>query len=221
MADSKNKQAQGVNIEKESEEEKAGRKGLFGGWNSWLNDAIQTGRAPERKLQMPAQPSEVAASAPAPSAVDSAAQKTRPASGPGKMVIPEGVSIKGSLTGGPDTEISGHIDGDVNVEGRLLLGATARVSGKIHAGSCRVDGLVEGPVECLEEVEVGKSGRLNAGVSAGKRISVAGQIQGSIVTSGQLRLVAGAVVSGDIQARNLVIEEGAVFNGQCAMRQKK
>jgi cytoskeletal protein CcmA (bactofilin family) len=219
MADNKNKPPQSANVEKESDEDKAGRKGLFGGWNSWLNDAIQTGRAPERKLQLPAQPSETPA--PAPSSAESSAQKNRPVAGPGKMVIPEGVSIKGSLTGGPDTEISGHIDGDVNVEGRLLLGATGRVSGKIHAGSCRVDGLVEGPVECLEEVEVGKSGRLSAGVSAGKRISVAGQIQGTIMTSGQLRLVAGAAVSGDIQARNLVIEEGATFNGQCAMRQKK
>ncbi|HPO12546.1 MAG TPA: polymer-forming cytoskeletal protein [Candidatus Hydrogenedentes bacterium] len=218
MADTKNPQTQGGNAEKESE---GGRKGLFGGWNSWLNDAIQTGRAPERKLQMPSQQTETPASAAPVSRDEAPAQKKPSAAGPGKMVIPEGVSIKGSLTGGPDTEISGHIDGDVTVEGRLLLGATARISGKIHAGSCRVDGQVEGPVECIEEVEVGKSGRLNAGVSAGKRISVAGQIKGSIVTTGQLRLVAGALVQGDIQARNLVIEEGAMFNGQCAMRTVK
>ncbi len=193
-------------------DDKDGKRGLFGGWNSWLNDTIQTGRAPEKKLQMPDAPTPV----PAAPAADSS--KARAAAAPGKMVIPEGVTIQGSLTGGPDTEIAGQIQGDVKVEGRLLLAPTARVTGKVQAGSCRIDGLVEGPVECTEEVELGKSGRLNSGVAAGKRISIAGQVYGSIATPGALRLAAGGVVNGDIRARGLVIEEGAVFNGGCSMR---
>lgn len=195
-------------------DDKDGKRGLFGGWNSWLNDTIQTGRAPERKLQMPDAPAESPVSTENPARARVAAAPAAP----GKMVIPEGVTIQGSLTGGPDTEIAGQIQGDVKVEGRLFLSPTSRVTGKVQAGSCRIDGLVEGPVECSEEVELGKSGRLNSGVAAGKRISIAGQVYGSIATPGALRLAVGGVVNGDIRARGLIIEEGAVFNGGCSMR---
>ncbi len=135
-----------------------------------------------------------------------------------KMVIPEGVIIEGHLTGGSDTEISGRIEGNITVDGWLHLSASALVTGNVRADSCRIEGLVEGKVECSNEVELGKTGRLNADVLAGKRITVAGQVCGNVVTPGKLHLVDSSQVTGDIRARRLAMDEGATLNGTCSMR---
>lgn len=135
-----------------------------------------------------------------------------------KMIVPEGVIIDGSMTSGSETEIAGRIEGNVTVEGLLLLSASALVTGNVRATTCSIDGLVEGKVECSNELVLGQTGRLNADVMAGKLLNVAGQIFGNIASAGLVRLLATARVTGDIRARKLVIEEGAVFNGSCTMR---
>ena len=79
-------------------------------------------------------------------------------------------------------------------------------------------GLVEGKVECAEDLDLGTNGRLNAEVVAGKQINLSGQVFGNVTTPGVLRMAATAKVTGDVRARSLAMEEGATLNGQCAMR---
>ena len=98
---------------------------------------------------------------------------------PKRMVVPEGVIIGGAMTSGSETEICGRVDGDVVVDGKLYLGQTALISGNVRATSCRVEGLVEGKLECSQEVDVGKTGRLNADALAGKRTVIAGSVSSS------------------------------------------
>lgn len=192
---------------------KAGKRGLFGRFNSKLNDALQSGRGGERTRDAVAE----TAGKPEVTADDLAIRRARTVS-PQKMIIPEGVIIEGNLSGGSDTEISGRIEGDITVDGRLYLGASALITGNVRAGSCTIEGLVEGKVECSEDLELGKTGRLNADVLAGKRISLAGQVYGNVTTPGVLRLMASTKIHGNVRARNLIMEEGAALNGGCAMR---
>lgn len=196
-----------------TEMENAGRKGLFGRFNARVNDAIQSSRGPERKRDAVAE----TANNPEISADDLAIRRAKNVK-PSRMVIPEGVIIEGSVSGGTDTEIAGRVDGDVTVDGRLYLGPSALVSGNVRAQACKVEGLVQGKVECSDLLELGETGRLNADVSAGKRINLAGQVYGNVTTPGTLHLAASAKIHGDIRARNLVMEEGATLNGACMMR---
>lgn len=135
-----------------------------------------------------------------------------------RMIVPEGVIIDGSMTSGSETEIAGRIDGDVTVDGHLVLEASALISGNVRATSCKVDGLIEGKMECSQDLELGQAGRINADVMAGKRFNVSGQVFGDISSGGLVRLGPSARVTGNIRARVLVIEEGALFNGTCTMR---
>jgi len=207
-----------VNLSAEAKEkyaamEQAGKRGLFGRWGARMNDAIQSSRGTERARDAVAE----TARQPDATADDLAIRRARSVK-PGRMVIPEGVIIEGSVSGGTDTEISGRVDGNVTVDGRLYLGASALVSGNVRAHSCKVEGLVEGRVECGEYLELGETGRLNADVTAGKRINLAGQVYGNVTTPGLLHLAASGKVHGDIKVRNLVMEEGATLNGACMMR---
>lgn len=137
---------------------------------------------------------------------------------PQRMVVPEGVIIDGSMSSGSETEISGRIDGDVSVDGRLTLEASALISGNVRATSCRVDGLVEGRMECSQDLELGPNGRLNADVMAGRQFTVGGQVFGNVASGGVVHVLATAKVNGDIRARSVIIDEGAQFNGSCSMR---
>lgn len=190
----------------------AGRKGLLGRLGSSLNEKLQTSRG-DRRRDAVAETS----MGPMQGADDLALRRARTVVTQ-KMVIPEGVILQGNLTGGSETDIGGRIEGDITVDGRLYLGASALVTGNVRAGSCRIEGLVEGKVECSEELELGKTGRLNGDVLVGKRINLSGQVYGNVTTSGGLRLADGSQVNGNLRARSLLVEEGAILNGSCLMR---
>lgn len=193
--------------------QKAKRSSLFGRMNQAFQDALQSSRGTSR-TRVPAQET---VDSPNVQADDVAIRRARSAK-PQRLIVPEGVIIDGSLTSSAETEIAGRIDGDVTVNGHLVLEPSALVSGNVRAAACRVDGLVEGRVECTQEVDLGETGRLNADVVAGKRISVGGQVVGNISSGGLVRLTATSKVTGDIRARAIVIDEGALFNGACVMR---
>ncbi len=195
--------------------QKARRGSLFERMNQAFQDALQTSRGPSR-VRAPIQELEQTPGTTT-TADDLAIRRARTVRAQ-KMTVPEGVIIDGSLISNAETEIAGRIDGDVTVEGNLLLEASALVSGNVKASSCRVDGLVEGKMECTQDVELGEHGKLNADVIAGKRVSIAGQVMGNILSGGLVRLTATSKVIGDIRANSLIIEEGALFNGSCTMR---
>lgn len=209
--------APGTARQEDAAEYKALNEARSGGFLSRIgtrfNDAIQQNRGAGQNLS-PVSTSPVMAQR----SVDDVALMRARATRAQKMVIPEGVIIEGSLTGGSETEIHGRIEGNVTVEGALYLGKTALVTGNVRAGACQVEGMVEGKVECTDGLYLTAGGRLNADAMAGKQIRIAGRIQGNVTTPGNLRLESGAVVNGDIRARVLSMDEGAVLNGRCVMR---
>jgi cytoskeletal protein CcmA (bactofilin family) len=192
---------------------KAQKKGFLGRFTTRLDDALETSRGSEQQRNVV----EETVDAPHATADDLAMRRAKTVS-PKKMIIPEGVIIEGSLVGGSETEIGGRVDGNITVDGRLYLGKSALVSGNVSAGSCRVEGLVEGKVDCTDELELTKTGRLNADVMAGKKATVAGQVYGNVTTPGVVRLLSGCRVEGNVRARSLVLDEGAMLYGECSMR---
>ena len=215
MADQKKKKPTGLGFDDEEFDEldKAGKRSLFGRFNKGLNEAIQTGRGPDRHRNAV----EETRDSPEADADGLAIRRARSVNSQ-KMIIPEGVIIEGSLTGGNDTEISGRIEGNISVDGRLYLGPSALVSGNIRAITCKIEGLVEGKVECSEKLDLAQTGRLNADVIVGKKIRLAGQVFGNVTTPGSLHLTATSKITGDVKTRNIEMEEGASLNGACVMR---
>lgn len=211
---------QGRGFDDSAEDGQRQRQGsLLGRMNQRFQDVLQTSRGGGREPSALTEVREEIPPTPVAVNVDDLAGRRARTVRPQRMVVPEGVLIEGNLTSGSDTEIAGRIEGNVAVESAtLVLESSAQISGTVRAGNCRVEGFVDGRVECAQDLEIGQNARINAGVSAARRLSVAGQIMGDITSGGLVRLAATAKVSGDIRARNIVIEEGAVFNGSCIMR---
>jgi cytoskeletal protein CcmA (bactofilin family) len=183
------------------------RKGFLGRLGASFQEAVQTSRGaeqpgPDLLLDDTRGPTD-----------DLALRRAKDAS-PKRMVVPEGVTVTGSISSSAETEICGRVNGDVTVEGRLYLGPT----GNVRAGSCKLEGLVEGKMECSQELELTRTGRLNSDTAAGRKITVAGQIYGAVTTGGAVRIVNSGKIEGNVQAKQIFIEEGAKFNGRCMMR---
>ncbi|HEY1503076.1 MAG TPA: polymer-forming cytoskeletal protein [Stellaceae bacterium] len=72
----------------------------------------------------------------------------------GKLEIAEGAIFKGSATVG-HAEIAGHVEGVLRVEGKLVVRATARVSGTINYGRLIVEegAALRGKLEDISSLE--------------------------------------------------------------------
>jgi cytoskeletal protein CcmA (bactofilin family) len=104
------------------------------------------------------------------------------------------------------------------VEGDLsLLSAGTSIEGKITTeGSIRVDGRLVGDLTATANAAVGATGVVQGNVEA-KNVSIAGTVHGNVAAAEKLILEEKSVMRGDIRATVLVIDEGATFDGRCAM----
>jgi len=102
-----------------------------------------------------------------------------------------------------------------------LIGKETNIQGTLVAkGTIRIDGEFKGDVQVQGDLVVGDSGRVEATVEA-RSVLIAGYLKGNIQASGLVDLAPTARLYGDIRVANLIIEEGAVFKGNCLMEGKE
>lgn len=78
----------------------------------------------------------------------------------------------------------------------------------------RVDGHLKGEVRSEGMLIVGEEGLIEADVKV-KDATISGRIIGDVDADGKVHLKTQAVLLGKIKTRLLVVEEGAVFRGNC------
>src|SRR5262245_43015856 len=101
-----------------------------------------------------------------------------------------------------------------------MVGAESFFQGTLRSkGSIRIDGKVEGGVSA-DGVIVGEQGEIQGDISA-RTVVVGGKVTGNIHATESLELLAKSQVFGDLHAPQLVISEGAVFEGSCLMASEK
>lgn len=83
-------------------------------------------------------------------------------------------------------------------------------------GTLRIEGTVEGTVKAGKAVVVGKEGLVDGHVETQDAV-IGGRITGSVQAASRLELQATAVVDGEIRARRMQLEEGAILNGNVTM----
>lgn len=91
------------------------------------------------------------------------------------------------------------------------------IQGDVQAtGDMRVDGVIQGTVNCAAKVAIGKTGRIEGDLVCASA-DVEGRVKGTLKVNDILILKKTAIIDGDIIAAKFVMEEGAVFNGTCTM----
>ena len=97
------------------------------------------------------------------------------------------------------------------------LTAGSKIVGNITADSdFRIDGLIEGELNCTGKVVIGEAGRIKGTVSC-QNAEILGLMDGKIRCSQQLSLRTNGRIIGDVNTKTLIVEPGALFNGTCSM----
>ena len=101
-----------------------------------------------------------------------------------------------------------------------FLGSQASVDGTIEfQGTIRLDGSVKGKIKSNGgTVIVGEKAVVDAEVIVGTAI-IMGEVKGTIDAEERIEVYPPGRVMGDIQAPVISIEEGGLFNGNCAMKE--
>lgn len=98
-----------------------------------------------------------------------------------------------------------------------MLGAGSVFEGKLHfEGQVRIDGTFTGEITTTDLLIIGEGAKVSASINCGS-VEIKGDITGNVNASDSIVLRATARVQADIYSPSLVIDKGAVFEGNTRM----
>ena len=111
--------------------------------------------------------------------------------------------------------MKGKMNGDS--EEITIISHGVKVEGKVSSnGSIRLDGTIQGDINCQGNVTIGESGEVFGKVN-GQSITIGGKVEGIINAKEKLMLESKSNLKGDVFTKILVIEAGARFDGKSNM----
>ena len=102
-------------------------------------------------------------------------------------------------------ELNGFLDRGATFKGELEFEDTMRIDGRFN-----------GKIMSKNELIVGESAHIEGDIHVG-RIAISGTVVGKIVAEQRVEIHRNGKVFSDIDTPALVIEEGAIFQGNCTM----
>src|SRR5437868_12715337 len=112
--------------------------------------------------------------------------------------------MKGNRSG----ELNGFLDRGSSFKGELEFDDTMRIDGKFN-----------GRITSKNELIVGESAHIEGDIHIG-RIAISGTVVGKIVADQRVEIHRNGKVYSDVDTPALIIEEGAIFQGNCVMGDK-
>lgn len=96
-----------------------------------------------------------------------------------------------------------------------IVGYSTTIEGTIKAeGTVRINGSVTGELIIAGNVIIGDSSKIKGNIQA-DNVHIAGTVHGNVTATGQLHMTSTAKLVGDVDVKNIIIDEGAVFTGHC------
>ncbi len=100
---------------------------------------------------------------------------------------------------------------------KSIIGQDAVFEGTLQAKeTTRVDGLIKGDVKIDTVLVLGLTGKIVGNVQAAT-IMIGGTVEGDLVATDKITISATGKVTGNLHTKKLVVDENAVFFGQCFM----
>lgn len=104
---------------------------------------------------------------------------------------------------------------------QTIIGSETVFEGTVTTKSpMRVDGIVKGDIDSVNTVIVGPTGEINGTVKAND-LYIAGTINGDVEVTNKTEFVSGGYLHGNLSTMDLIMENGASFDGMCKTQNKK
>ncbi|MCI6552021.1 MAG: polymer-forming cytoskeletal protein [Lachnospiraceae bacterium] len=105
----------------------------------------------------------------------------------------------------------------MNTKISSIIGEGMAIEGNITAkDAIRIEGFLKGDVASEGTLVVSATGKVQGNMK-GSNIMVAGTIEGDLYSEGRIEVAATGRIIGNIRTKSLIIDENAVFEGQCTM----
>ncbi|MBO6108499.1 MAG: polymer-forming cytoskeletal protein [Eubacterium sp.] len=131
-------------------------------------------------------------------------------------VITKGTTINGGIKSDTSLVVKGTIEGDVECAGKLTI--TGKVAGNTNASEIYVNTpRLEGDLNSKGIVKIDVGTVVIGGINSAS-VVVAGAVKGNIEVNGPVIIDSTAVVKGDIKAKSIQINSGAVIDGHCSLQ---
>lgn len=102
-------------------------------------------------------------------------------------------------------------------EEATVISRGVKIEGKLScSGNIRLDGEVQGDISSQGIVIIGENGGVNGQINADS-VTIGGKVTGTIRAKDKVVLEAKANLKGDIITKTLLVEAGAIFNGNSKM----
>jgi len=102
-------------------------------------------------------------------------------------------------------------------EEATVISRGVKIEGKLScSGNIRLDGEVQGDILSQGIVIIGENGGVNGQINADS-VTIGGKVTGTIRAKDKVVLEAKANLKGDIITKTLLVEAGAIFNGNSKM----
>ena len=75
-----------------------------------------------------------------------------------------GSKIVGNITADSDFRIDGLIEGDLNCNGKVVIGEAGRIKGTVVCTNAEILGLMEGKITCAQQLSLRANGKINGDV---------------------------------------------------------
>lgn len=111
--------------------------------------------------------------------------------------------------------------GESKAMGRVdtVIGSETSLRGSYNAkNSIRVDGEIYGNVTSEDGIIIGEKGMVRGNIVA-KMVVIGGKVKGNVTAYQRLELQPTAQVEGDVTTPVFILEEGAMFEGNCQMEE--
>ena len=105
-------------------------------------------------------------------------------------------------------ELNGFLDKGSTFRGELEFEDTIRIDGRFN-----------GKITSKNELIIGESAQVEGEIAVGS-VAISGTVRGKIQATGRIEIHRSGRVFCDIETAALIIEEGAVFEGNCTMASK-
>lgn len=133
----------------------------------------------------------------------------------GTTVITKGTTINGSIISDCSLDVMGTITGDIECLGKLSI--TGKVTGNSTASEVFVNtDRLEGSINSEGIVKIAQQTVVIGDIKAASGV-IAGAVRGGIDVSGPIVIDSTAVIQGDINARSIQVNNGAVLDGRVSL----
>lgn len=130
-------------------------------------------------------------------------------------IITKGTTINGSISSDGSLDINGTITGDIECLGKLTI--TGKIVGNSSAAEVYVNTeRLEGSITSEGTVKVGLGTVVIGDIVATSGV-IAGAIKGEIDINGPIVIDSTAIIKGNIKAKSVQINNGAVIEGFCSL----